>query len=128
MVGHHGAMAWVGPHAPPDDATVGTHILVNGRYAPYLPVSATRYRLRLLNASHFSAYSIGLSDGRPLLQIGTGNGLLHQPVVRDRVLLGPAQRADVIVDFHGAAGRDIVLDSVPAAPRAAPARTHGRRR
>jgi spore coat protein A len=116
MVGHHGAMAWLGPHAPPDDATVGTHVLVNGRYAPYLRVSATRYRLRLLNASHFSAYSVGLSDGRPLLQVGTGNGLLHRPVVRDRVLLGPAQRADVIVDFHGAAGRDLVLDSVPAAP------------
>ncbi len=115
MVGHHGAMAWVGPHAPPNDATVGTHVLVNGRHAPYLPVSATRYRLRLLNASHFSAYSIGLSDGRPLLQIGTGNGLLSRPVVRDRVLLGPAQRADVIVDFHGASGRDLVLDSVPAA-------------
>ena len=116
MIGHHGAMAWVGPHAPPDDATVGTHVLVNGRHAPYLPVSATRHRLRLLNASHFSAYSIGLSDGRPLLQIGTGNGLLRRPVVRDRVLLGPAQRADVIVDFHGASGRDLVLDSVPAAP------------
>jgi spore coat protein A len=115
MIGHHGAMAWVGQHAPPDDATVGTHVLVNGRYAPYLPVSATRYRLRLLNASHFSAYSIGLSDGRPLLQIGTGNGLLPRSVVRDRVLLGPAQRADVIVDFHGASGRRIVLDSVPAA-------------
>jgi FtsP/CotA-like multicopper oxidase with cupredoxin domain/plastocyanin len=114
MVGHDGAMAWVGQHAPPDDATVGTHVLVNGRYAPYLSVSATRYRLRLLNASHFSAFSIGLSDGRPLLQIGTGNGLLPRPVVRDRVLLGPAQRADVIVDFHGASGRRVVLDSVPA--------------
>ncbi|WP_297740489.1 multicopper oxidase domain-containing protein [Nocardioides sp.] len=116
MVGHHGEMAWAGPKAPPDDATVGTHVLVNGRYAPYLRVSATRYRLRLLNASHFSAYSIGLSDGRPLVQIGTGNGLLPRPVVRDRVLLGPAQRADVIVDLHGAAGQDLVLDSVPAAP------------
>ncbi|WP_310529876.1 multicopper oxidase domain-containing protein, partial [Nocardioides sp.] len=116
MVAHHGAMTWVGPHAPPNDATVGTHVLVNGRFAPYLPVSATRYRLRLLNASHFSAYSIGLSDGRPLLQIGTGNGLLPRPAVRSRVLLGPAQRADVVVDFHGAGGRDLVLDSVPAAP------------
>lgn len=116
MVGQHGSMAWKGPKAPPDDATVGTHVLVNGRYAPYLRVSATRYRLRLLNASHFSAYSIGLSDGRPLLQIGTGNGLLRQPVVRDRVLLGPAQRADVVVDLHGASGQDLVLDSVPAEP------------
>ena len=109
-------MAWKGPKAPPDDATVGTHVLVNGRYAPYLRVSATRHRLRLLNASHFSAYSIGFSDGRPLLQIGTGNGLLPRPVVRERVLLGPAQRADVVVDLHGASGQDLVLDSVPAEP------------
>jgi FtsP/CotA-like multicopper oxidase with cupredoxin domain len=32
------------------------------------------------------------------------------------VLLGPAQRADVIVDFSGATGRRLVLESVPAAP------------
>ena len=94
-------MAWTGPKAPPNDATVGTHVLVNGRYAPYLDVSATRYRLRLLNASPFSAYNFSLSDGRPFVQIGTGNGFLPEPVVRDTILLGPAQRADVIVDFHG---------------------------
>ena len=35
-------------------------------------------------------------------------------MVRDRVLLRPAQRADVVVDFHGASGQDLVLDSVPA--------------
>ncbi len=109
MTGHHGQMAWTGPKAPPNDATVGTHVLVNGRYAPYLDVSATRYRLRLLNASPFSAYNFSLSDGRPFVQIGTGNGFLPEPVVRDTILLGPAQRADVIVDFHGESGRDVVL-------------------
>ncbi len=116
MVGHHGQMAWVGPHAPPDDATVGDRVLVNGRFAPYLRVSATRYRLRLLNSSPFSSYNLALSDGRPLVQVGTGSGLLPRPVVRSSVLLGPAQRADVVVDFHGATGRDLVLESVPAAP------------
>jgi spore coat protein A len=116
MVGHHGQMAWVGPHAPPDDATVGDTVLVNGRYAPYLRVSATRYRLRLLNSSPFSSYNLTLSDGRPLLQVGTGSGLLPRAVVRSSVLLGPAQRADVVVDFHGATGRNLVLESVPAAP------------
>lgn len=116
MVGHHGEMAWVGPHAPPDDATVGDTVLVNGRHAPYLGVSATRYRLRLLNSSPFSSYNLTLSDGRPFLQIGTGSGLLPRATVRTSVLLGPAQRADVIVDFSGATGRRLVLESVPAAP------------
>ena len=114
MVGHHGEMAWTGQHAPPDDATVGDTVLVNGRYAPYLDVSATRHRLRLLNSSPFSSYRLALSDGRPFLQVGTGSGLLPRPVVRRQVLLGPAQRADVVVDFRGATGRSVVLESVPA--------------
>ena len=116
MVGHHGQMAWVGPQAPPDDATVGDTVLVNGRHAPYLDVTATRYRLRLLNSSTFSSYNLTLSDARPFLQIGTGNGLLPKAVVRTSVLLGPSQRADVIVDFSGSTGQRPVLESVPAAP------------
>lgn len=107
------SMAKTGPAAPPDDATVGTHILVDGRYAPYLPVTAHRYRLRLLNSSAFTSYDFALSDGRPFVQIGTGDGLLPRPVVRQDILLGPSQRADVIVDFHGAVGKNVVLESVP---------------
>jgi spore coat protein A, manganese oxidase len=109
--GMHGWMT--GPHAPPNDATVGSRILVNGQYAPYLKVEPGRYRLRLLNASLFSAYDFSLSDGRPFVQVGTGNGLLPRPVVRHDLLLGPAQRADVVVDFRGEAGRDVVLSSIP---------------
>ena len=116
MVGHHDQMAWTGPQAPPNDATVGDTVLVNGRAAPYLRVSATRYRLRLLNSSPFSSYNLALSDGRPFLQVGTGSGLLPRAVVRTHVLLGPAQRADVVVDFSGATGQQPVLESVPAAP------------
>ena len=101
----HDEMSWAGDHAPPNDATVGDTVLVNGRAAPYLDVSATRYRLRLLNSSPFSSYNLTLSDGRPILQIGTGSGLLPRAVVRSSVLLGPAQRADVIVDFSGATGQ-----------------------
>ncbi|GAA1434714.1 multicopper oxidase family protein [Mycobacterium cookii] len=115
MVGHHGEMSWTGDNAPPDDATVGDTVLVNGRHAPYLAVSATRHRLRLLNSSPFSSYNFTLSDGRPFLQVGTGSGLLPKSVVRSSVLLGPAQRADVVVDFSGATGQRLVLASVPAA-------------
>ncbi len=71
-----------------------------------------RYRLQILNASLFSSYDFALSDGRPFVQIGTGAGLLPHPVTRQDILLGPAQRADVVVDFRGEAGqrRPALLD------------------
>jgi FtsP/CotA-like multicopper oxidase with cupredoxin domain len=107
------SMLMTGPTAPPNDGTVGDHILVNGRYAPYLNVATHRYRLRLLNSSPFTTYDFALSDGRPFVQIGTGNGLLPKSVVRQDILLGPAQRADVIVDFRGELNSDVVLESIP---------------
>ena len=102
-----------GPQAPPDDATVGKRILVNGQFAPYLRVRPGRYRLRLLNASLFSAYDFALSSGRPFVQVGTGSGLLPHTVVRQDVLLGPAQRANVVVDFRDQEGQNIVLSTIP---------------
>ncbi|GAA1157166.1 multicopper oxidase domain-containing protein [Nocardioides aquiterrae] len=115
-MGHHDmdmGTGYTGPHAPPNDATVGTQILVNGRFAPHLRTSAVHYRLRLLNSSSFSSYDLTLSDGRPFVQIGTGDGLLPKPVVRQSILLGPSQRADVVVDFHGESGQNVVLQTVP---------------
>jgi FtsP/CotA-like multicopper oxidase with cupredoxin domain/plastocyanin len=104
---------FVGPYAAPGDATVGDRILVNGVFGPHFDVGTHRYRLRLLNGSNFQSYDFKLSNGAPFVQIGTGAGLLPKPVVRDDILLGPAQRADVIVDFSRAYGKKIVLESVP---------------
>ncbi|HET6817873.1 MAG TPA: multicopper oxidase domain-containing protein [Mycobacteriales bacterium] len=105
-------MVVTGSKAPPGDGVTGTHILANGRYAPYFRVATHRYRLRLLNGSNFTSYTFQLSDGRPFVQIGTGNGLLPKPVVRQTILLGPAQRADVIVDFHRELNKRVVLQTV----------------
>jgi spore coat protein A len=116
----HPTMMTKGPQAPPGDGTVGNQILVDGRFAPYLRVSTHRYRLRLLNSSNFSSYDFALSDGRPFVQIGTGDGLLPRPVIRQDILLGPAQRADVIVDFHGELHHRVILQTIPrtdTAPR-----------
>lgn len=112
MTMDHGTMGFTGPHAPPGDGTFGDHILVNGRYAPYAHVTASRYRLRLLNSSAMSAYEFALSDGRPLVQIGTGASLLPHAVVKQSILLGPGQRADVIVDFHRETGQRVQLQSI----------------
>lgn len=107
--GDHGGMAFTGPHAPPNDVSVGTRILVNGTLRPFLRTAAVRYRLRLLNSSAFSSYNLSLSQGLKFTQIGTGNGLLPQPVVRKHILLGPSQRVDVVVDLHGLRGKNVVL-------------------
>jgi FtsP/CotA-like multicopper oxidase with cupredoxin domain len=111
----HSGMMLTGPDAPPNDATIGDTVLANGRVAPYLTVSTHRYRLRLLNSSPFTSYAFHLSDNRPFIQVGTGNGLLPRSVVRSEIVLGPAQRTDVVVDFHGALDDRIVLESVPTA-------------
>jgi FtsP/CotA-like multicopper oxidase with cupredoxin domain len=96
----------------PGSETLGDRVLVNGRFAPYHQVRPGRYRLQILNSSLFSSYDFALSNGRPLVQIGTGSGLLPHPVVRQDIVLGPAQRADVVVDFRRFKDRNVVLQSV----------------
>jgi FtsP/CotA-like multicopper oxidase with cupredoxin domain len=100
---------------PPADAAVGPEILVNGVPQPYLEVAARRYRLRLLNASNFTSYNFRLGSGERFVQIAGGQGLLPRPVRRETILLGPAQRAEVVVDFHGHLGERVLLQSVPRA-------------
>jgi spore coat protein A, manganese oxidase len=102
---------------PPADGAIGKHVLVNGAALPFHPVSPQRYRLRLLNASNFRAYNLFLTGGANVTQIATEAGLLPAPVPRngDRVLIGPGERVELIVDFAGALGQDVLLKSGPRA-------------
>ena len=43
---------------------------------PYHRVGAQRYRLRILNASQFRSYNLYLSNGAPMVQIGSDSGLM----------------------------------------------------
>lgn len=101
---------------PPADREVsGSTYLVNGAPKPYLDVEPRPYRLRIHNGSGFRLYNLVLvsRDGiKPVTQIGTESGLLPATVDRETVLLGPAERADVVVDFSGFEGRRLVLDSM----------------
>ena len=98
---------------PPADGIDGHLVLVNGAFMPHHRVTARRYRLRILNVSQFRAYNLFLSNGAPMVQIGTDSGLMPRPVRRREVLLGPAERAEVVVDFAGAAGESVELRSGP---------------
>jgi len=81
----------------------GDTILVNGAPWPYLEVSNTRYRFRILNASNARVYDLALdpppSGGKALVQVGSDGGLLETPISHDRIRISPAERFDVVVDF-----------------------------
>ncbi|HEX6358891.1 multicopper oxidase family protein [Actinophytocola sp.] len=88
--------ALVYPSHPPNRTT----ILANGVVTPNFPVAARKYRFRLLNAANERTFSLSLG-GAALVQIGSDGGLLPAPVVRSEIVLGSAERADVVIDFSG---------------------------
>jgi FtsP/CotA-like multicopper oxidase with cupredoxin domain len=91
----------------------GNAIVVNGRTWPSLEVQQRRYRLRLLNGCNSRFLILRLSSGQPLWQIGNEGGFLPAPIEGSELLLGPAERADVIVDFTGTApGTEVILQNV----------------
>ena len=95
----------------------GDKAVVNGKVWPYLNVKQGKYRFRMLNGSNSRAYTLKLSTGASLVQIGTDGGLLSAPVARDSVTIVPGERADVVVDFAPyAAGAEILLTNSAPAP------------
>ncbi|MBS1880234.1 MAG: multicopper oxidase family protein [Actinobacteria bacterium] len=96
---------------PPADGINGAKILVNGAFMPHHPVGPRRYRLRILNVSAFRSYNVRLSHGLSMVQIATESGLMPKPIRRESILLGPAERAEVIVDFAAVAGESVELRS-----------------
>jgi spore coat protein A len=83
----------------------GETIIVNGTTWPYQQVEQRRYRFRFLNGcqSRFLILDLDGIPGVRAWQIGNEGGFLAAPVdlagQGRRLLLGPAERADVIVDF-----------------------------
>jgi spore coat protein A len=77
----------------------GNTVLVNGKAWPYLDVEPRRYRLRIVNASNARFYNLRLDPGLGFMQIGADHGYLPRPVARANIVLAPAERADVIIDF-----------------------------
>jgi spore coat protein A, manganese oxidase len=99
--------------------------VVNGALYPYLNVEPRIYRLRVLNASNARFFNLYLNQAArptdiPALvnfhQIGSDGGLLGKPVPLEKVLLAPAERADLVVDFAGLAGKTITLSNNAPAP------------
>ncbi|MGG4489909.1 multicopper oxidase family protein [Metabacillus idriensis] len=90
--------------------------LVNGKVWPYLNVEPRKYRFRLLNAANSRFYLLKLDSGQLFYQIGTERGLMKYPIGVQEIMLAPAERADIIVDFTNLEGRKVILQNHAKAP------------
>jgi spore coat protein A len=97
---------------------------VNGKVWPLLEVQPSTYRLRVINGSNARTFRLVLMrDGDPDLdrisQIGTDHGLLRAPVgvPSQGLVLAPAERADLLVDFSDLEpGTELTLLNTASAP------------
>lgn len=91
--------------------------LVNGVVWPLMEVEPRKYRFRMLNGANARFYDLRLEDPSqsavPMHQIGSDVGLSDAVATRDQVFLGPADRADLIVDFSNySAGDELLLKNL----------------
>lgn len=106
----------------------GNTMVVNGKSWPVLNVEPRRYRFRLLDGCNARALilkivsdPLALRPVAPALsfwQIGNEGGFLPAVTNLDQLLIAPAERADVIVDFSGLTpGDDLyVINEGPDSP------------
>jgi len=97
------------PKKPWVPEVFGDAILVNGKLFPYLEVEPRQYRFRVLNGANGRFFHLSLENGQAFHQIGTDQGLLPAPLELTRASLAPAERTDLIVDFSGMEGKNVVL-------------------
>jgi FtsP/CotA-like multicopper oxidase with cupredoxin domain len=110
---------------PSSTGFLGDTVMVNGTIGPYLEVTTTRVRLRLLNGSTARIYRLGFSDDRTFTLIGTDGGLLTAPVALDRIQLSPGERADVVVEVSPGETVDLRNESPEFGGRVGPSSRFG---
>lgn len=106
-------------------AHTGPFTLVNGAIWPYHEVQARWQRLRITNAANTRQYHFQLRDEHganvPMYQIGTDGGLLGEPVeLTGGLVMGSAERADVLVDFSRYRGQRLELVNAEVNPEPGP--------
>ncbi len=98
-------------------AWTGESMVINGIVDTTFDMKRHAYRMRLLNGSNAHTYRLAWSDGTPLTVIGSDGGLFDVPVAKTSLILGPAERAELWVDFSTmAAGATRTLKSLAFNP------------
>jgi FtsP/CotA-like multicopper oxidase with cupredoxin domain len=84
------------------DGILGDKFCVNGKIQPYFEVERRKYRFRLLDGGPSRFYEFYLSTGgsdQSFTYISNDGNLLEAPLTMKKVRLGPAERADIVIDF-----------------------------
>jgi spore coat protein A len=107
-------VTWIGEY-------FGNVMLVNGKVWPFLNVEPRMYRFRILNGCN--ARILNLDIGGPdFWQIGAEGGMWDIPVPVKNLVMAPAERVDVLVDFTKFAGQTLVMKNhKPQSPVSTPA-------
>ena len=92
---------------------LGDQIMINGQPDFVLQAATRPYRLRLLNGSNSRIYKLAWDDGTPLNVIGVDGGLLEKTEKHEFVMLAPAERLELWVDFSDKPlGTELTLRSI----------------
>src|SRR5688572_28435422 len=92
----------------------GNHVLVNGRVRPTMTVrEGALQRWRIVNAAKSRYFELVLGDGQPFELIGVDGGHMEYSLKRWTIVLGPGERADVLVAPRFEGGRSLTLISNP---------------
>ena len=89
----------------------GDTLIVNGAIGPVASVPAGFVRLRLLNAANARNFDVRFTDRRPFFVIASDGGYLSEPVEVRSLVIAPAERYEILVDF--ADGRTVDLVTAP---------------
>ncbi len=84
------------------DGILGDKFCVNGKVQPYFKVARRKYRFRLLDGGpsrFYEFYLVHQGADQPFTYIANDGNLLPAPLTMSKVRLGPAERADIVIDF-----------------------------
>jgi FtsP/CotA-like multicopper oxidase with cupredoxin domain len=91
----------------------GNMMVVNGFTWPFLEVEQRRYRFRLLNGCNSRFLILKTDNNMTFYQIGAEQGFLPNTAPLSELLMAPAERADVIMDFTNIpVGTEIILQNL----------------
>jgi FtsP/CotA-like multicopper oxidase with cupredoxin domain len=92
------------------EGRVGNRVTINGRPLKEFPVRVgERLRLRLVNTANARTFGLNFGDLKPLVIALDGQPVTPHPPADNRVVMGSAMRADLIVDVTGEPGEKTTI-------------------
>jgi FtsP/CotA-like multicopper oxidase with cupredoxin domain len=89
---------------------VGTTVTVNGRLPqPLVARHGERIRLRLINAANARIFALTFAGHRPRIVALDGQPVTPHEPEDGRIVLGPAMRADLVMDMTGRPGERLAV-------------------